>query len=342
MRFIRMLTDVEREELERMKQQEVGRVAMRAHMILLSAKEFTVPEITTIHDVTEVTVYKWFDRFEAEGPEGLYDRPRSGRPPKVDEQVEAELEDAVEQSPTELEYTFTRWTVPTLVSHVAETLGVELSGETVRQVLHALGFRWRRPRWFQPREDPEAAQRMRTIMDTILTADDDTLFFVEDETLFRSLPPLRNMWMRCGDQACVPTPTQNDILCLYGALELDTGTTVTSYFDGRPNSENTIGFLEHLLQQYPDAHLVLIWDQAQFHVSQKTCDWLADHTCFDVYLLPKYAPQANPLETLWQHLKNRVAANLTRSVQTIETVCEMFFQRQDGSDLLKMAGLPVL
>lgn len=341
-RYICSLTDAEREELERMKQQAVGRVAMRAHMILLSAKGFSVPDITTIHDVTEVTVYKWFDRFETEGPEGLYDRPRSGRPPEVDETVEAELEDAVEQSPTEFEYTFTRWTVPTLVSHLAETLGIELSRETVRQTLHALGFRWRRPRWFQPREDPEAGERMRAITDAILTAGDDTVLLVEDETLFRSLPPLRNMWMRRGQQVRVPTPKQNNILCLYGTLELDTGNTVTASYYERPNSDYTITFLKHLLQQYPESNILLIWDQAQFHVSQKTRGWLAEHERFDVYLLPRYAPQANPLETVWQHLKNRIAANLTRSVQTLQAVSETFFDRLNSADVLKMAGLPIL
>ena len=342
MRYIRSLTDAEREELERMKQQEVGRVAMRAHMILLSAKEFTVPDITTIHDVTEVTVYKWFDRFEADGPSGLYDRPRSGRPPEVDEAVETELEDAIEQSPTELDYNFTRWTVPKLATHLAETLGVELSRETVRQTLHALGFRWRRPRWFQSREDPQAPERMDAIADAVFTASTDTVFLVQDETLFRSLPPLRNMWMRRGQQVRVPTPLQNDTLCLYGALELDTGHMVTSYSFERPDSDTTIAYLEDLLSEYPEQDIILIWDQATFHTSQATEAWLAEHDRLQVYLLPKYAPQLNPLETLWQHLKNRVAANLTRLVQTIKSACETFFQQQDAADMLQMAGLPVL
>ena len=78
MRFVRDPSKVEREELERMTRQEVGRVAMRAHMILLSAQGYTVPEIVEIHDTSNITVYKWFDRFDARGPEGLYDLPRSG------------------------------------------------------------------------------------------------------------------------------------------------------------------------------------------------------------------------------------------------------------------------
>ena len=84
MRFVRKPTDKEKIELERMTRQEVGRVAMRAHMILLSARGYTVPQIEEIHNTSNVTVYKWFDRFDEQGPQGLYDEPRFGRPPKAD------------------------------------------------------------------------------------------------------------------------------------------------------------------------------------------------------------------------------------------------------------------
>ncbi len=39
-------------ELRRMKQQEVGRVATRAHIILLSSRGYSTPRIADIHDAT--------------------------------------------------------------------------------------------------------------------------------------------------------------------------------------------------------------------------------------------------------------------------------------------------
>jgi len=63
-RFVRPPTDEEHRTLKQMKQQDVGRVAMRAHMILLSERGYTVPQITDLHDVRDDTVYKWFDRFD--------------------------------------------------------------------------------------------------------------------------------------------------------------------------------------------------------------------------------------------------------------------------------------
>ena len=101
-RFVREPTDEERQTLRRMKRREVGRVATRAHLVLLSARGYEVPEITDIHSVTDETVYKRIGRFDAEGPEGLHDRQREGRPPKTQgEEAQQELRCVLAGPPTE-------------------------------------------------------------------------------------------------------------------------------------------------------------------------------------------------------------------------------------------------
>lgn len=338
MRYIQELRAAEKEELERMTQQEVGRVALRAQMILLSARGFSVPDIADIQATSDVTLYKWLDRFEAEGAEGLYDRPREGRPPKVDEHIEEVVEETLSQAPTEQNYNFTYWTVPLLVEHLKRTVEESFCAETIRSLLHRLGFRWRRPRWAVMREDPQEAEQMWAIAQAILSAQEETVILIEDETIFRTLPPLRKMWMRIGQQVRIPTPFQNEDTCLYGALELNEGDCVYAFHD-KAISENTIAYLEQLLNHYPDQPILLIWDQAKFHTSQLVEEWLADHPRLTTMLLPKYAPDLNPIEDLWQVLKDRVAANLTRTIHAIKAACVRFFDEQTPADLLRMAAL---
>lgn len=114
MRFVRDPTSQEQAELERMTRQEIGRVAMRAQMIRLSARKYSAPDIADILNTSRVTVYTWLDRFDAEGPAGLYDRPRSGRPPDVDETAQRCLETALDQTPEDYGYTATIWTTQLL------------------------------------------------------------------------------------------------------------------------------------------------------------------------------------------------------------------------------------
>jgi transposase len=76
-------TDQGRKELERMARWEDRRVKQRAQMILLSIRRKKTLEIADLVGVRPATVRLWLHRFNAYGPDGLYDRERSGRPRKA-------------------------------------------------------------------------------------------------------------------------------------------------------------------------------------------------------------------------------------------------------------------
>jgi len=338
MRYVRQPTDREREELERMLRQEVGRVAMRVQIIMLSVRRYTASQIAEIQQTSDVTVYTWLDRFDEEGPQGLYDRPRSGRPSKIDQEAQKMIETCLTQPPTKQGYNFSHWTIPLLTQHLCEKLEKTLCCETVRQALHRLSFRWRRPRWAVQREDPKAAERMWAIWEAVCHAGPETHIFLQDETILKTLPPLRRMWMRQGEQVRIATPQQNDSTSLYGVLELYSGDSFHAFFE-TGNSDHTIAYLEQLLAHYSKGPILLIWDQARYHTSQKVQDWLTQHPRLTVKLLPKYAAELNPVESIWRKLKNQVAANLTRSLEAIQIACDRFFQQHSSADLLRFAGL---
>lgn len=66
--------------MKEISRKEVGRVSQRAQIVLMSAKNLAVPVIAALFDVSPATVRFWIRKFEAEGPKGLYDESRSGRP----------------------------------------------------------------------------------------------------------------------------------------------------------------------------------------------------------------------------------------------------------------------
>src|SRR2546422_8548082 len=76
------VSDTQRQELEQVSRRAVGRVALRAQMVLLSARGYSVPRIAAIHDCGEDVVRTWLRRYAEGGVAGLEDEPRSGRPPK--------------------------------------------------------------------------------------------------------------------------------------------------------------------------------------------------------------------------------------------------------------------
>ena len=342
LRFVRTPEEHEHEELQRMTQQEIGRVAERARMVLLSARHYTVPDLCAIFEMTDDTLYKWFDRFDEQGPAGLFDLSRSGRPPELDEEAEREIERVLEGSPMDEGYDFTTWTVPLLNEHLKRRLGLELSDETVRRALRRLAFVWRRPRWAIEAEDPrfdECMQVINAALEHAQTSEEAPTVLFEDETTFRRLPPLRSMWMRRREQARVEVPSSNEKFALYGVLNPLTGQSFTAPYP-KAKSCYTEAFLDRLMEQVRGQVLV-ICDHASWHTSQAVEEVIARYERLEVLLLPKRAPEENPIEDLWRHLKGIIAANLERSLDALQAAIEGFFEHRSHSDILRMTGLAV-
>lgn len=335
-RTVRPPEQKERQKLERMTREEIGRVALRAQMILLSARAFTAQEIAEIQGTSDVTVYKWISRFDESGPDGLYDREREGRPPKLDSEAEMEIERVIEEPPTEEGYNATRWTAPRLARHLEKELGVEVHPETVRRALRRLQFSWKRPRRELPL-DPDYDEHARALVEAITTAGPETTILFEDETDFKRFPPLRRMWMPVGEQWSVDVPESNDKFCLYGALDIVTGQTITEAYP-KGKSEYTKAFLEQMLAEVEGA-ILLVWDRARWHTSKAVEEMLCLHERIETVLLPKRSPEDNPVEDLWRQLKNTVAANLERGLDALKEACRRFFDELAPQQALKMAGL---
>jgi len=78
--FVKELTSSQIQQLKEISRKEVGRVSTRAHMVLMSARNVAVPTISALYEVCPATVRFWIRKYETEGPAGLYDDMRSGRP----------------------------------------------------------------------------------------------------------------------------------------------------------------------------------------------------------------------------------------------------------------------
>ncbi|MCS4200116.1 hypothetical protein GGP93_001547 [Salinibacter ruber] len=215
----------------------------------------------------------------------MYDRDREGRPPKIDEEVEQEIEQLLEENPAEKGENATRWTTDRIAEHLERELGVDVHPETVREALNRLDYSWTRPRRKLPPTDPEAyKERLEAIVQAVSRADPDASVLARDETTIKRFPPLRRQWQPVGEQRPVMVPASNDDFTLYGTLDLTSGSThVRAYDKGR--SDYTIQYLESLLQA-TTGEVLLIWDQAKWHTSKKVRKWLDKHDRIETHLLP--------------------------------------------------------
>ena len=87
------------------------------------------------------TLRDWVHRYNAEGVDGLLDRPRSGRKPLLSEDQLAEFEQIVETPPDPALDGVVRWRCVDLKAQIARRFGVELSERSVGRILNERGFR---------------------------------------------------------------------------------------------------------------------------------------------------------------------------------------------------------
>ena len=137
-------------------------VRSRCQMILLSNEGLSPPQIAKQVRFSRRTVTRFIQRYETKGIQGLMNKPRSGRPPKVTAAYERQLFELVEQQPRALDLPYSNWTTANLAEHLGESTGIELSARQVENILKANDWRLRRPvRTVKHKQDPELVKEKK-------------------------------------------------------------------------------------------------------------------------------------------------------------------------------------
>jgi transposase len=140
------------------------RVRHRADALLLMAGGLSGTQTAKLSGCSRTSLRRWAQRFLAEGRAGLVDRPRRGRPRKLDAAAQTLLATALADSPLDYAYPVTTWTVADLTDLLGRR-GYQVSTTTVYRTLHALGYRYRRPRHdLHHRQDADAVASAKHVL----------------------------------------------------------------------------------------------------------------------------------------------------------------------------------
>ena len=137
-KFVSVLKLDQRNQLKHLMAADPSRrVRIRAHTILLSSQGTTVDEIAQIYQAHRNSVSSWIDKWEVFGAEGLYDQPRSGSPPKLNEKEQEVAKDLIKAHPH---------APKRVLALLAETTGKTISSSSLRRLAKRDGLRWKRVR----------------------------------------------------------------------------------------------------------------------------------------------------------------------------------------------------
>jgi transposase len=132
------------------KQTKEARVFRRAQAVRHVVKGQRLQTVSDTLAFTYSALRKWVHRFASQGVQGLVNRPRSGRPPKMTCALEQHLNRLVDEDPLQHGSLHSQWSCRELAMVLAQQTGVQVGRESVRGVLkkrtHSSAFSGKVPR----------------------------------------------------------------------------------------------------------------------------------------------------------------------------------------------------
>ena len=155
-------TDHDAAELRRFARRERdGRVSARLLALANALDGLPREAAAKLAGMTGQTLGDWVHRYNAEGVEGLRDRPRRGRPCALDEGRQAALKALVLRGPNLERDGCVAWRARDLCTLVEERFGVHYGESGMLRLLKGLDLSWQKTRPVHPAADSKAQERFK-------------------------------------------------------------------------------------------------------------------------------------------------------------------------------------
>ena len=280
----------------------------------LSQQGWAQCDIAEALDASRAAVSRWLAAAEAGGPDVLRRRLRPGPAGKLLPGQRYLLADCLWHGAEAYGFHGEVWTCARVAQVIEEEFGVHYHKGHVSRILKEIGWTPQVPLTRALQRDEEAIRRWRAHawpqLKRIATRQGRTLVFV-DESGFYLLPAVVKTYGPRGRTPVLDEWQTRDHLAVMGAVTAD-GRVYTLVRQPALTGVETVAFLVHLGRQLRGP-VLLIWDRSPIHRRANVTEFVAAVGAGNlrVELLPPYAPDLNPVEWLWRHLKEVEMANVT-------------------------------
>jgi len=295
------------------------RDADRIKAIYSLAIGHSVSQVASILMIDEETLRNYQKNYEEGGITALLKNDYKGSMCRLNE-----LE--IETLKNELQSTI-HLTTQSVITYVEKGFGIQYTQSGMRDLLHRLGYEYKKPKLVPGNPDIEAqelfAQQYEEFMLKKAT-DVDVLFLDAVHPEHNTLAAYG--WIKRGEKRELKTNSGRERLNLHGAINAETY-QVTLIESESVNAESTIKLLEAIEYAYTySREIYIILDNARYHYSKEVKEYLEGRK-IKLIFLPSYSPNLNLIERLWKFFKKKVLYNrYHENIEAFRKACINFFR----------------
>lgn len=265
-------------------------------------------EVIAAYGFNRTTIYQWLKAAlqPGVGIKALRSTKATGRPRSLTPTQERQVLRWINgRDPRQYGLDFGLWTRAVVVELIAKNFGVHLGLTAVGELLAKLGLTPQKPLQRAYQRDPEAIDRWQretypAIARQAKTQGADICFW--DESGFRADTVHGKTWGVRGQTPVVQRPGQRQSISAASAVNANGAFWFCTY-DGALNGELFIVLLQQLMK-YRRKPVQLVLDSLPAHKKAIVRDYVAaTKGRLTLHFLPGYAPDLNPDELVWSHVK---------------------------------------
>jgi transposase len=257
---------------------------------------------------SRTTIYKWLTAAAKPGVglRALQARAASGRPRSLTSRQEQQVFRWINgKDPRQYGLDFGLWTRSVVAGLIERKFGIRLGLTAVGELLARLGLTPQKPLQRAYQRDPEAIERWRretypAIARQAKAAGGEVFFW--DESGFRADAVHGRTWGVRGQTPVVARPGQRQSISAASAVNAKGGFWYCTY-QGGLTAELFVTLLRKMMRnRTKPIHLVV--DGLPAHKTKLVKDYVRSTAGrLTLHFLPGYAPELNPDELLWSHVK---------------------------------------
>ena len=255
---------------------------------------------------SRTAIYPWLRKFEQEGWDALVERIAAGPEPKLTEKQRQQVKRWIlGKDPRQYGFDFGLWSRRIVQALIKERMRVELGLTAVGRLLASLEITPQKPLRRAYERDPQAVefwlQKTYPALKRRAKRLGAKIFFL-DEAGFQSDPPLGRTYGLKGKTPEVVTSGQRQSLNVISAVNAR-GEFWAATYAGKLNAEAFVAFLQNFMKGRSGKTFLVI-DGHPAHTAKlvdRYLETLEGH--LELHRLPSYAPDLNPDEFVWAHMK---------------------------------------